>query len=134
VRGSHLPTNEEKHFIPMDTANKMIQSYLTSIASGENANKQLQSLIVDAEVLREYLKDTSIKNLKVLFAHTLNYINSGHYGQNAGYHSNALTIVFAGYDSKGNYIFATGQKVPDQAVPCPANCPHSGTAANPLLQ
>ena len=33
-----------------------------------------------------------------MLAHTLPYINSGHYGQNAGYRSGELTIVIAGYN------------------------------------
>lgn len=122
-------------YITKDTANKMIGSYLTSIAgSSDVQNPDLNSLIVDADLLRDYLKDPEIKRVKVMFAHTLEYINAGHRGQNAGYKSAALTIVFAGFGKDGNYIFAPGNMVPNHAVPCPRNCPDAGSATQSLLQ
>ncbi|RYY17201.1 MAG: hypothetical protein EOO04_25770 [Chitinophagaceae bacterium] len=75
-----------------------------------------------------------IKRVKVMLAHTLKYINTGHGGQNAGYKSGALTIVFAGFTKDGNYVFAPGNMVPNHAVPCPRNCPDAGSAAQNLLQ
>lgn len=128
-----LPESVRNHFIPVDSANKMIQSYLNSIANRDSANTQLQSLVMNADALREYLKDTSIKEVKVMFAHTLNYINSGNNGQYAGYKANALTIIFAGYNSGGNYVLAPGNMVPDDTKPCPPSCPVTGTASNPLI-
>lgn len=116
----------------MDTANKMIQSYLTSIGK-DTDNANIQSLIVDAGTLRKYLSDTSIKKVKIMFAHTLDYINSGHEGQPAGYTPFAFTIVISGYDSEGNYVLAPGNMVPDHAEPCPTNCPTIGNAANALI-
>ncbi len=123
-------------YIGKDTANKMIESYLTSIA-GDTANlpaPNLNSLIMDADLLRDYLNNREIKKVKVMFAHRLDYINSGHAGQNAGLRSDALTIILAGYNKEGNYIFAPGNMVPNHATPCPRNCPDFGSASNNLLQ
>jgi len=119
-----------QHFIPADTANKMIGSYLASIGADSSC---LNSLIIDANALRYYLQDTSIRKIKIMFAHTLDYIYSGHEGVPAGYKKDALTIILAGYDLDDNYRFAPGNMVPDHAVPCPDLCPVSGTAADNLL-
>jgi len=128
-------TEQYGAMIPKDTANKMIQSYLNSIDSAHHESEQLYSLIVDAGTLRAYLGDTSIKELKVMFAHTLNYINAGNENKPAdGLQSGAITIIFGGYDQKGNYIFAPGERVPDNANPCPPKCPQSGTAQKNLLE
>jgi len=127
------PQNIKDHFIPVDSANKMIRSYLNSIADSDTEKPQLQSLIMDADALREYLKDTSIKEVKVMFAHTMDYINSGHGGQYAGYRPGALTIIFAGYNLQGNYVLAPGNLVPDGSSPCPPFCPGTGTASLPLI-
>ncbi|PZF71578.1 hypothetical protein [Taibaiella soli] len=123
-------------YIGKDTANKMIESYLTSIA-GDTADlpaPTLNSLIMDADLLRNYLSNQEIKKVKVMFAHRLDYINSGHAGQNVGLRSDALTIILAGYNKEGNYIFAPGRMVPNHATPCPRNCPDFGSASNNLLQ
>lgn len=123
----------DANFIPADTANKMIHSYLTSI--GGSSSTDLRSLIISAQSLRNYLNDTSITQVKVMFAHTLDYINAGNNGVPAGYTPGALTIVLAGYNSSGNYVYATGNMVMDYAKPCPTNCNTlGGTAANSLLQ
>lgn len=125
-------------FIYKDTANRMIQSYLNSIDSldpeGGADNQQLYSLIVGADELRTYLSDTSIKNVKVMFAHTLDYINAGNGNRPAGLKSGALTIVFGGFDKEGNYVYAPGMKVPDMAKACPPKCPTKGTASNNLFE
>lgn len=123
-------------YISKDTANKMIGSYLQSIESDTAGDKapNLNSLIMDADLLRHYLNNREIKNVKVMFAHTLDYVNSGHAGQYAGMSSDALTIIVAGYDREGNYVFGPVNTVPNHAVPCPRNCPDFGTAAGNKLQ
>lgn len=122
--------NTDPNLIPVDTANRMIRSYLKSV---ENDDEMLHSLILNAETIRQYLKDSSIKEIKVMFAHTLTYMNSGHEGQNAGLKSNALTIVLAGYRSDGTYVLSQGNKVPNKARPCPTSCPLIGEASNDIL-
>jgi hypothetical protein len=122
-------------YIHRDTANKMIGSYVASISPDNNpSNPNLYSFILDASLLRHYLNDTTIKEVKIMLAHRLDFINSGHEGENAGYRSNALTIIIAGYDSLGNYVFYSGNMILNHATPCPRNCPDAGAASNSLLK
>lgn len=121
------------YFITIDTANKMLGSYLASINADADNNKNVQSFIMDADAIREYLSDTRIKKVKVMLAHTLDFINSGNQGVNCGYKSGQLTIIMAGYNAEQNYIFAPGNKVPDGAIPCPENCATLGTASDMTL-
>jgi hypothetical protein len=121
----------DSNLIPIDTANKMISSYIKSLQDNDG---NLHSLILNAETLRQYLKDSSIKEVKVIFAHKLSYINSGHEGEPAGLKSNALTIILAGYRSDGTYVLSQGYKVPNRARPCPNACELTGNAANDFLQ
>jgi len=118
--------------IPVDTANKMILSYLNSI-NYQSDDTKLRSLIYNADSLRKYLSDTSIKNVKLMFAHTQDYINSGGLNVNCGYTAGALTIIIAGYNAAGNYV-TPNNTVADRAIPCPTVCPVNGTAANSLIQ
>jgi|GEM_PF-759857 len=135
------PQNPQNYtgFIHKDTANKMIQSYLNSLDNipppEEGVSpQQLYSLIIDADELRTYLSDPAIKNVKVMFAHTLDYINTGNADIPAGMTSGALTIVFGGFDSSGNYVYAPGMTLPNEARGCPPYCPSTGTATNNLFE
>lgn len=131
-----LITPNNSIFIPVDTANLMIGSYLESIADSILGidTTQLNSLIIDADALRTYLDNQEIKKVKIMFAHTLDYIHGGNKGHLAGYQVGALTVVLAGYDKNENYIFAPGRMVPNHLTPCPDFCPKNGTAANNLLE
>ena len=130
-----LPTSladtANSKFIPVDSANEMISSFLYSIGSSGN-DSDVRSFTVNADSLRNYLNNNDIKNVKLIFAHTLNYMHAGYYGQYAGYQAGAITIVIAGYDNAGNYIYHGGN-VLDHVAPCPYSCP-SGSAGNDLLQ
>ena len=117
-------------FIPVDTANMMISSYLNSINSSSN---NIKSFIVDADALRYYLQNTNIKFVKLMMAHKKNYIRTGGQNQDAGYKGDALTIVITGFDSNNNYIYSPQGAVLDFTRPCPNNCPGDGTAAYDLL-
>jgi hypothetical protein len=117
-------------FIPLDSANEMISSYLYSISYGNN-DTDVRSFSVNADSLRAYLSDPSIKNVKLVFAHTLNYINAGNKGVYAGYQTGAMTIIIAAYNGEGNYVYHGGQ-VLDHLAPCPYACP-TGVASNDLL-
>lgn len=128
-------TTPDPHgYISVSTANRMIGSYLQSIDSLQEV-PDLHSLILDASLLRHYLNgNASVQKVKVMLAHTLSYIDEGHQGQPAGYRSGALTIVLAGYDSSGNYVYHTpGHEVLNASIPCPRNCPLEGTASEDLL-
>ncbi|MBS1584045.1 MAG: hypothetical protein JSS82_00655 [Bacteroidetes bacterium] len=126
------------NFIPKDSANKMINSYLGSINYPSN-DSDLYSMIVDVPKLNAYLNvmtTTGLKatKIKLMFAHTLDYINSGGQNRNCGYKSGKLTLVIAAYDSAGNYIYMNGNRVLEHLQPCPTICPSSGTASNNTLQ
>lgn len=108
----------------------MIQSYLNST----NSDKQLYSLILDADDIRTYLSDTAIRGVKVMFAHTMEYINAGNEGLPADLESGALTVILAGYNSRGNYVFAPGMRVLNKARPCPTKCLTTGSASNHILE
>lgn len=131
-----MPAAPQQHFIPADTANVMISSYLRSINYQLN-DTDLRSVIIDADSLRAYLSDAGVTKIKIMFAHTLDYINNGGRDQPAGYKSTALTFVIAGYDKDDNYLFylPTGGSglVLNHAMPCPMNCPTTGTASQDLL-
>lgn len=119
-------------FIPIDSANKMLTSYATSINLPAN-DSDLQSIIFTAESLRQLLSNSNIKNVKLMFAHSLNYINNGGSGINCGYQAGALTLVLAGYDSAGNYQYMPEGLVLETGAPCPSNCPNPGNASSNLL-
>lgn len=122
-------------FIAIDSANRMISSFLGGIANPPSGTAApLRSLTIDAEALRYYLSNTNIKNVKIMLAHRLDYINNGNFGVPAGYRSDALTIVIAGYDVNNNYVYTPANTALDNARPCPYHCPSSGTAASDLLQ
>lgn len=131
-----LGPGEDTAFIPIDTANRMIGSYLASVHSGGGADTNLHSLIIDANALREYLTSDSgneISHLKIMFAHKLSYINSGHKDQPCGYSPNGFTVILAGFNNEGNYVYFRGSKVEDMSRPCPYDCVTDGSASNDLL-
>ncbi len=128
-------TDTCREFISMDTANLMIASYLQSINANTN-DSDLHALVIDADCLREYLNDERIAKVKVMFAHTLEYVNNGGQNQYVGYQSDKLTVIVAGFDSRGDYVYhrqGNESTVLNHAVPCPAQCPPRGTASYNLL-
>ena len=135
VRSLNLPQDGGSQFIPVDSANRMIGSYLASINYQHN-DTDIKYMIVNADSLRKYLNDTSkgkITNVKLILAHTLAYVNAGGYGINAGYQSGAITIIMAGYDQNNNYIYGAQNTVLDHIYPCPYSCPIGGTASGDYL-
>jgi len=125
----------DNEFISLDSGNKMVTSYINSINYATN-DTDLRSLIIDAGQLRKYLdsetNSPNITQVKISFAHTLAYINSGHGNQYAGYKSGALTVILSGVDDSGNYVFFPDNLIIDRSSNCPTNCP-SGTAGNNLF-
>ena len=116
---------------PQVEGNSMINSYLNSINSSYN-DSDLRSFTVNADSLRAYLASSAaIKSVKVIIAHTQDYMNAGYTGQFAGYQAGALTIIMVGFDDVGNYVYYNG-KVLDHAMPCPYTCP-PGAAGGELL-
>ena len=136
-RRSTLAAPSYSRFIPVDSANKMISSYLNSIDYQHN-DTDLRSLIFNADSLVTYLTTTGLTNVKLMFAHSLEYINNGGQDKYAGYQSGALTLIVAGYDTSGNYVYYSYSStspgmVLDQSMPCPTSCPVTGTASSDLL-
>ena len=119
-------------YMPTDTANIMLKSYLASINASAN-DTNLHAVIFNANCLRSYLSDNRIVNVKIMFAHTMAYIDSGHTGQYCGYKSGDLTFIIAGYDSNNNYVMHNQNMILERATGCPQYCPTSGTASNDLL-
>ncbi len=85
--------------IPVDSANRMIESYLTSINYPAN-DSGLRSLSFSADSLRAYLDNADIKTIKFMFAHQPGYINTGHYGEYAAMNPAALTVVITALDGE----------------------------------
>ena len=110
--------------IPIDEANNMIQSYLTSINYPDNQT-DLRSLTFDADTLRAYLADGRIKTVKFMLAHQPSYAATS-YGVNAGMRANAITMVIVGLDETDKYIYNDNDMVYDHFAPCPTNCSVSG--------
>ena len=130
------PAPAPSAIISLDSANKMLLSYLNSINYHVN-DTDLRSVIFDASQLRNYLSNPMITNVKLMFAHTLDYINSGGKNNYAGYKSGALTLIVACYDANGNYVYdnaASYSTVLDYGMPCPSSCPTAGTAAVDTFQ
>lgn len=115
-------------FISVDEANSMIKSYLTSIQYPGN-DSDLRSLLYNADSLRAYLKDTSIRQLKMMFANTNESSDAATvYGQD-------VTLIIAGVDASGNYRLYKGNAAAalDRAIPCPKNCMVEGTASRDTI-
>ncbi|MBS1525320.1 MAG: hypothetical protein JST19_06715 [Bacteroidetes bacterium] len=134
-KNKSVATTVYSQFIPVDSANKMIGSYLNSINYTSN-DTDLHALTLDAAQLRRYLdsgaNSSQITGVKIVFAHTLEYINAGHANQYAGYGSGDLTLVIVGYDATGNYEKYNNNTVLEYAAPCPNTCP-IGQAANNFI-
>jgi hypothetical protein len=123
-------------FVPKDSANKMIQSYLNSI-NYTNNDTDLRALVIDMDQLTKYIDSAQtagkpIRHIKLFFGHTLEYINAGHANQPCGYRSGNLTLIVAGYDSLNNYTYYMTNEVLEYCMPCPNSCP-AGNAGNALL-
>lgn len=121
--------------IPVDSANKMIGSYLNSINYTGN-DSDVRAFTLNASLLRLYLDSltgsSTITGLKVFLGHRLSYISNGYANKNCGYNNNGLTLILAGYTSSGNYVLINNNLVIDNSMACPTNCP-PGTAGNPFL-
>lgn len=107
--------------IKIDTANRMIASYLSSINYPSN-DSSLRSLTFDADTLRAYLNDSRIVTLKFMLAHQPGYMNGGRYGLNCGMKASALTVVIVGMDENDRYIYNNRSMVYEHAMPCPNSC------------
>lgn len=111
---------QARTFIPAAQANQMIKSYLASIGYPEK-DDQIRFWLLNADSLRLYLQDPSIKNIKVSIAHQMDYINGGSAGMKPVRGIIPETIILTGVDNDNNYVTILGD-VMDNAVPCPRAC------------
>jgi hypothetical protein len=129
-----LVSNQSSSFIPVDSANKMVTSYLTSINHPQKDSAVL-SFTFSASELRRLLDSVdhpdSLKDVQIKLAHSLEYINNGPHTTPAGFNKNALRLLISGVDYNGNTILLNNE-VMNHSMPCPNSCP-PGTAALPLF-
>jgi hypothetical protein len=98
--------------IPVDTANRMIKSYLDGVGY-PMADTAIRALSFDADTLRAYLANHDITTVKFMFAHQQNYINGGGYGTHPGLNPNAITLVIAGLNDNDQYVLNSRNGVYD---------------------
>lgn len=115
--------------ISLDTANRMIASYLQSV-NYPIVDTAVRSLAFNADTLRAYLADPRVTSLEFVLAHQLSYINAGtdRFGKNIGMKPGALTIIAVGIDDNGNVVRNSSNGVYEHAMPCPNNCPNIADA------
>jgi len=121
-------------YIPIDSANKMISSYLNSIHY-QNNDTDVRSFIVDANALRCYLNSEEgqhVSNLKISLAHNITTTYSVDSNVNCGYNGKHLTIVITGFDTLGNYVIYPRGLCYDRTQ-CKPSYRISGNAANDLI-
>lgn len=124
ARKLFTPGDNYSKSIPIDTANKMILSYLASIHF-PSQDTSLRCLYFDADTLRAYLSDPNITTVKFVLAHQQNYLCAATYGKFIGMKPNAMTMIIAGVDDAGVLVKNTKGEVYEHAMPCPNNCPES---------
>lgn len=112
-------------FIPIAQANQMIESYQSSIGYPEK-DDQIRSWVLNADSLRLYLQDPSIKFIKVSLAHQIDYLNRGFKGKKPADGEIPETIILLGVDKDSNYVTIGGRAM-DNAVPCPRACAFAET-------
>ena len=112
--------------IPVDTANAMIQSYLTSIEY-PSKDTALRALTFDADTLRAYLSNPNIVSIKFIMAHQPVYKNSNKRGKYAGMNPQAMTMIVVGLNSNNQYVLNNRNEVYEHFSPCPNNCQFNGT-------
>jgi hypothetical protein len=117
--------------ISLDTANKMIQSYLTGVGYPA-VDTAIRALSFDADTLRAYLANPKIATVKFMFAQPTSYINAGNYGKRPALSPGAITLVIAGMDNDDHYVLNNRNGVYDNMIPCPAQCP--GDASSIIQQ
>lgn len=106
--------------ISVSTANGYITSFLTNYFTPGNV--PVKSFIMDAQLIRDYLANPEIKNVKfVLGESPLGETNN-----------DSLTLILVGFDSNDKYVKTTNGNVLDSMDRCPPECP-AGQAGNDLI-
>lgn len=111
--------------LSIDTANRMIRSYLSGINYKVNT-EAIRAWTVAADSLRSYAKNSSVKYFTFTLAHTLDYMLSGHEGLRPDSNSHAYTLIVKGLNASYQTVTLPDGKVLDQMVPCPDLCVDTG--------
>ena len=119
--------------IAIDTANRMISSYLQSVGY-PYADTTIRSLAFNADTLRAYLANPNITDVKLYLAHQITWLDGGpnRYGKNIGAQPGKLTVILVGLDNSGAVIRNSTNGVYEHALPCPASC--SSSSSDPYLR
>ena len=109
--------------IKIDTANRMIASYLESVGYPQ-VDTAVRSLSFDADTLRSYLLNPSITTMRFYLGHQLSYLNGGNerFGKDIGMRPGALTIIAVGINDNGQVVRNSTNGVYEHAMPCPYSC------------
>ncbi|XZF16004.1 hypothetical protein ACTHGU_07690 [Chitinophagaceae bacterium MMS25-I14] len=105
-----------RHNIDPELAKTMVQSFQATFAPSDTTS--IKVLTFDADAVRDYLSDTSIKNFAVFLAQTADWAKD-HYGVA---NSAAMTVVLVGTDASGHAVKNSAGSFLDYADPCPSSC------------
>lgn len=119
------------HLINIDVANNHIQSYLDGLDA--TAIPQIKAFFIDAATLRNYLQDSSITELKLMFGHTSSVLAAGGLDTFVYLNQGALTAFIVGVDANQNYVYKDDELLINNMQGCPYNCKTIGTASSDLL-
>lgn len=109
--------------ITVATANGYIETFIADYFTTGKA--PVKSMILDADLLRSYLSNPDIENVKfMLGARTITH---------GGVPLQVFTLIAAGYDANGNYVLTPNGLVVDHSKPCPPECPPIGNAGNDYI-
>lgn len=119
--------------IGIDTANRMIASYLESVGY-PYADTSIRSLAFNADTLRAYLANPNITDVKLYLAHQITWLDGGpnRYGKNIGTQPGKLTVILVGLDNNGAVVRNSANGVYEHALPCPTSC--GSSASDPYIQ
>ena len=121
-------------YIPIDSANKMISSYLNSIQY-QNNDTDVRAFVVDANALRCYLNSDeglNVSSLKISLAHNASTSYSADSNVNCGYNQKHLTVIISGIDTLGNYVIHPRGLCLDRTK-CTPSKKIPGNASNDLI-
>lgn len=109
--------------VPVATANGYITKFITDYFDAGTV--PVKSMIMSADLLRDYLSNPAIENVKFM-------LGARDIDEN-GTPKEVLTLVVGGYDAVGDYVLTPSGNIMDHMEPCPNRCPTIGNAANDLI-
>lgn len=106
--------------VTVTVANQYIADFISNYFTPGDV--PVKSMIMDAGLLRSYLSNTDIENVKFMLGE-----------RPIGTNEKTLTLIVAGYDADGNYVLTEDGMILDNMTPCPFDCPTVGNAANDYI-